>query len=384
MKDTSKKAAHILFLSQYHYYAMDVADVQKYTRFDECLSGDIFGVIDDKAFCNKKLGRFTLVAMYMKNEYIYKGPYRTIFFLFFSIFMAFYRHFFVQKYDVIVTREPIFSGLIATFLRLFMRVKVVHEMNGNYASDYVWGNGPLSVLKKLKKKYVCKIMPKFLRHADGIKLLYPQQLEPYAIENLQAKVYTFQEYTPVSDFVKSDVSDNYILSLGFPYDIKGYDILIEAFNLISSDFPDAELHLVGYMTEEDKRVLNGIRNNNEAVKLLAPLEFPDAMNKLSRCKVFALASRTEGMGRVLLEAMAHGKCLVASAVDGIPHYVKDDDNGLLFEKENVQQLADCLVRVLSDDALRQRLGDSGRKHIEGVFSEESYFSNYMDMIQDQL
>ena len=63
---------------------------------------------------------------------------------------------------------------------------------------------------------------------------------------------------------------------------------------------------------------------------------------MARCRVFVLPSRTEAMGRVLIEAMAMGKTCIASAVDGIPHYVRDEDTGLLFRSGDA---ADCRGEV---------------------------------------
>jgi glycosyltransferase involved in cell wall biosynthesis len=71
--------------------------------------------------------------------------------------------------------------------------------------------------------------------------------------------------------------------------------------------------------------------------------------------VLALSSRSEGMGRVAIEAFSRGRPVVGSAVGGIPDIVQDGHNGLLVPPGDADALGDALVRVLSDAALAERL-----------------------------
>ena len=87
------------------------------------------------------------------------------------------------------------------------------------------------------------------------------------------------------------------------------------------------------------------------------------------------------MGRVLLEAWAASKPVVASRVDGIPRYVEHEVNGLLFESENIDDLARQLDRVLSDDILRRELGRSGLKILRSKLNEEVFARSYAELVQ---
>jgi len=72
----------------------------------------------------------------------------------------------------------------------------------------------------------------------------------------------------------------------------------------------------------------------------------------------AMPSRNEGMGRVLVESMALGLPVVATAVGGIPVVVTDGESGLLVEPEDVAALAAALVRLGRDIGLRRKLGEA--------------------------
>jgi len=80
--------------------------------------------------------------------------------------------------------------------------------------------------------------------------------------------------------------------------------------------------------------------------------------RLASCLV--LNSGYEGHPHVVLEAMALGTPVAAAAECGTAELVRDDENGLLFEKDNAPQIVEALVRLLDDATLRQRLVENAR------------------------
>ena len=68
-----------------------------------------------------------------------------------------------------------------------------------------------------------------------------------------------------------------------------------------------------------------------------------------------LPSRSEGLGRVVIEALCRGRPVVATRVGGIVDLVRDGENGLLVPPQDPQALAEALRRVLSDAAVAERL-----------------------------
>jgi len=84
--------------------------------------------------------------------------------------------------------------------------------------------------------------------------------------------------------------------------------------------------------------------------------------------LFVLSSRSEGLGLVLIEAMAAGRPVVATRVGGVPEVVIDGETGLLVEPENPGALAAAVRRLLADPALAARMGQAGRRRAREVFS----------------
>ena len=96
---------------------------------------------------------------------------------------------------------------------------------------------------------------------------------------------------------------------------------------------------------------------------------PAELDRLyARAAVVACPSHREGFGVACLEAMAHGRPVVASGVGGLLDLVVNGETGILVEPGNVQALRAALERLLSDPGLRRRLGDAGRQRAAEHFS----------------
>jgi len=89
---------------------------------------------------------------------------------------------------------------------------------------------------------------------------------------------------------------------------------------------------------------------------------------LAGSDVLCLPSSVEGLPLVVLEAMAQGKPVVATAVGGTPELVVDGETGLLVPPGDAGALADALEEILRDPELARRFGDAGRRRVLRSFS----------------
>jgi glycosyltransferase involved in cell wall biosynthesis len=110
-----------------------------------------------------------------------------------------------------------------------------------------------------------------------------------------------------------------------------------------------------------KTFLEGI----EGVELLG--ERDDVPDLLAGSDIFALSTLSEGMPISVLEAMAAGLPVVATAVGGIPEIVVEGETGLLVPPQDDEALAEALARLLADAELRRRMGAAGRERAERLF-----------------
>jgi glycosyltransferase involved in cell wall biosynthesis len=147
-----------------------------------------------------------------------------------------------------------------------------------------------------------------------------------------------------------------IVAAGRLADAKNYPLLIDAMSLVLGRVP-ARLVILGQ--GEREAMLRGLvaeRGLSDAIEFAGFQENP--WKHIARAEVFVLTSRYEGFGNVLIEAMACGVPVVATASPGTRDIVRDQVDGLLVEEHTPAAVADALVRVLSDRAFRARLAEA--------------------------
>lgn len=79
--------------------------------------------------------------------------------------------------------------------------------------------------------------------------------------------------------------------------------------------------------------------------------------------------------------MAAGKPVIASRVGGVPHYVRDGETGLLFENENVEDLAEKLRALLRSPELQARLGQNGYRIARAQYTEAVWGRKMQELIE---
>jgi glycosyltransferase involved in cell wall biosynthesis len=159
-----------------------------------------------------------------------------------------------------------------------------------------------------------------------------------------------------------------IISVGRLSAEKGQAGLLEAFASILPDCPDIELVLAGDGPESGRlRAIADRLSISERVRFTGRLSERDALEGIAQADILVVSSFMEGLPIVLMEAMALGTPVIATRVAGIPELVEDGKSGLLFTPSKWDELADCIRRLVGDDALRMKLAEAGRSAVEGEF-----------------
>jgi glycosyltransferase involved in cell wall biosynthesis len=158
-----------------------------------------------------------------------------------------------------------------------------------------------------------------------------------------------------------DQNEAVIGFVGWLLPIKGPDYLLKAMDYVWQGHPEASLVLVGKGgMDVDLRAEALKKNANGKVKFLGWREDVDEIMPLF--DMLVLPSLNEGMGRVLVEAMAAGKPVVASRVGGIPDLVRHAETGYLVPPADEKALADGIKKLLDDPERAKQMGLRGREH----------------------
>lgn len=172
-----------------------------------------------------------------------------------------------------------------------------------------------------------------------------------------------------------------VLFVGDLIENKGTFVLLEAWQRLS-DGSSAELTLVG--TGDDDRVRRTLAELGLSgrVRLTGWVPPSEVEGLLDRSHVLVLPSRFEGQPMAVLEAMAHGLCVVATAVGGIPDLV-DEECGVLVPPDDVEALAGVLNSVISDSEKRTRLGAAALARVRERFDVDRTWRE-LDSLYEEL
>lgn len=156
---------------------------------------------------------------------------------------------------------------------------------------------------------------------------------------------------------------------------KGISFLLQAMPEVIAAVPDIQLLIAGQghldQSLQQEAIDLGIKQH---VKFLGPRL--DIASLLHVFDIYVLPSLWEGLPMVLLEAMAAGCPVIATKVGGVTRAVQHESNGLLVPAEDSDALAQAIVRLLADGALREKFSRNGLLKFEQQFSAEVMARKY--------
>jgi glycosyltransferase involved in cell wall biosynthesis len=162
---------------------------------------------------------------------------------------------------------------------------------------------------------------------------------------------------------------------------KAHSVLIEAFARVRERIPEVRLALIGWGPLQDE-ITGQIRALELQDRVTMGL-VDDVWPLLGRSHVFALASHYEGLPLAVLEAMAAGLPVVATAVDGVAEVVQPGVTGYLVPPGDPIELGDRLTAVLADPQLQQRMGGAGRAAAANETMDRCV-ARYFDLYEEML
>ena len=164
---------------------------------------------------------------------------------------------------------------------------------------------------------------------------------------------------------------------------KGLLHLLDAAPVVLQTYPDAQFLIIGRGPLESRlRELiteRGLQNN---IHLLGFV--PNVAERMPEWDMLVLPSLWDPFPQVILEAMAQGLPVVASAVDGALEMVVDGETGFLVPPADVQALAAAILHLLGDRALARRMGQQGRQRVADVYNLEGVVKKIDALYQELL
>jgi len=261
-----------------------------------------------------------------------------------------------EKFDIIHLHEPLCPMLCTTVLRL--------SQTANVGTFHAYGSIGYSLVKPLNtlflKRWFRKLHGKIAVSKPAMELVNKHFPGDYTIIPNGVDLDCFScGVSPIDEFGDGKIN---ILFVGRLEKRKGLDYLIEAHKHIKQEIPNSRLIIVGPGTrlrnKYEKRVAQNGLKDVVFVGCVSHDELPRYYKTADI--VCAPATGKESFGIVLLEAMALGKPVVASNIDGYASIMTHGVEGLLVPPRDEKALAQALVSLMASESLRQQMGAKGR------------------------
>lgn len=241
------------------------------------------------------------------------------------------------------------------------------------AEKYMLKNAEYVVVQSAKNREI--ISEKFNVSPDRIFII------PNAVDT---GFYDPQIYRRDED-QERDVNERIVLALGRLTAQKGFEYLIRAIPIVEASFPEARFWIVGdgplksYL--QDLSLKLGVAKK---VSFLGEVSHDETVELYSKAEVFVMPSLSESFPNVMLEAMAMENATVATKVGVVPELATDRENSMLVNPRSVNQLADSIIVLLSDDSLRRRIGVNARKLVKEKYSWDFVTRKTLQLYQKAL
>lgn len=281
-----------------------------------------------------------------------------------------------NRFDIIHAHGLLPCGMTAVLLSKAFRVPCVCQARGSDVNVYPWESNrnllltrsvidrcdvPVAVSKDLARK-----MSSLSRSRRDVALLYTTVDANRFSPAVHRTALRRRLQIPPKSYV--------VLYVGDLICEKGVLDLIKAWEEVHRSSPDSLLFLLG------KGPLSAvIRGESPGIYLCGPKRHEEVSLWMQASDMLVLASYSEGLPTVVVEAMACGLPVVATNVGGTPEAVVHGETGFLVAPKDHRELASRIVLLARNPDLCKTMGDAARKRIEMVFPWENYVAGAMEV-----
>jgi len=296
-------------------------------------------------------------------------------------------------------------GLLNALNKQGIKRPFVHTIHGVLADEYEQAreNGYQSFRSRIANYFMHRLAKLEGETAKNATLIVT--ISKYSLEKIQnyygvdaAKVRIVpngvdpEEFKPVAETDREGGrrrlglgSEPCVLFVGSLIPRKGLPFLVEAAKKIVKEHSETKFVIVG-----EGPLKSQLLSNLETANLSGNFKFLGNVKEdmlpavYNSADVFALPSIQEGQGIALLEAQASARPVVAFDVGGVNEAVRNGETGLLVKRGSSEELADALLKLLSDKVLREKMGASGRRFVIENFNWDICAQKMLNVYREAL
>jgi phosphatidylinositol alpha-mannosyltransferase len=261
-----------------------------------------------------------------------------------------------EKFDIVHLHEPFMPMLCSAILRFSDAVNIgtFHACHGSPGYNFGWPISKLMLYRRRRKLAgkiaVSKPAKDYAsKHVPGQYTIIPNGID---LKHFSPDV------SPIEQFSDGKIN---ILFVGRLEKRKGLDHLLKAFKKVKNEYSNCRLIIVGPGVIFRRKYERYVRLNHLAdVVFVGKVGYEELPRYYKTADIFCSpATGRESFGIVLLEAMALGKSIVATNIEGYSSVITSGKEGYLVPPKDNKELARALLTLINDESLRQQMGARG-------------------------
>ena len=283
--------------------------------------------------------------------------------------------------DIVCLQDPVTSYFAIKSLKLRnSKVKIVLESHGDFIET-------IALEKKLLVPSIYKILFKLfssysVKNADQIRSISSFTEEQVKAYGYQGNFVRFPAWINLDKFLNAKVTrdsnnDFKIIFVGSVTERKNPELIVKAISAIDGEI---SLEIIGptpnksYLNKLKESIHNSQHKENI---LLTPFTALDELiKKYSNANLFILASKSEGLGRVVIEAQATACPVLVSSNTGAVDLIIDNETGYIFENDNLNDLKDKIKNIIDNQLYSVQVGVNGKSFVTQNHTIENFKFGY--------
>lgn len=267
-----------------------------------------------------------------------------------------------QRYDLIVCQDPFLTGFLGARLKKKFGPKLLVHFHGDFWKNPLW-------LREHKTNYILLALSRYVvKVADGIRVVSSGIKNKLIHAGVPGKkIFLLPTLVDIQKYFTGNTDGigrqtKLVLQVSRYDTIKDFPMLARAFKLVKQAMPDVTLMQIGG-GEKAAKEMPGVDVN---FKPLIPSE--ELLTMYQQATVVVLSSKSESLGKVLIEASASGAPIVSTKTTGAQEIIEDGVNGYLVPIGDAKKLAEKIIYLLQHPDVAHTMGERGRELMKKKFN----------------
>lgn len=289
-----------------------------------------------------------------------------------------------NKITIVSAKDPI-SALNPIILKILFRkqIKVIIENHGNFKKQLLEQRDSFFISNFI---FLTEFIVKFVfKHIDLLRGVNEQNSNYFKKYNSNLKIYNFPAWIDSSIFSNENEEPRKdLLFVGNIIKRKGVYFLIHALSTYLSENEHVQLKIIGKKEDQlyYEKIVDFINKNNlqESIVFLDEITHIEIAKYMNSSKILLMASTSEGLPRVLIEAGFCGLPSIASNIDGIQDPFSLKGGTLIYELNSQNELVKNVESLYNDKDLWKKLSQKSQKLSDSIAGKGSFVKNWENLI----